>query len=144
MHLTWQFLVRDYFTLEMEAEVSMKSQWIFSRICGVASQKAEIFIVTAMTTLWGNTTLNRHVDNKIKDMGILFHPFCVMVRCISSKRTKHPKHLSWVTLLLKRILFSHRFWICCMFETETRIQTCTLMEWVPHSKNLHAIILYFF
>lgn len=34
--------------------------------------------------------------------------------------------------------------ICCMFEIETRIQTYTLMEWVPHSKNSHTIILYFF
>jgi len=52
--------------------------------------------------------VNKHVDNKIKDMIILFHHFCVM-RYISSKLTKHPKHLSWVTLLLKRILFSHHF-----------------------------------
>jgi hypothetical protein len=88
--------------------------------------------------------LNRHIDYKIKDKSILFHPFCVMMRCIRSKLTRHPKHLSWVTVVLKRILFSHRFWICCTFEIETRIQTCTLMEWVQHSKNSHTIILFFF
>jgi hypothetical protein len=86
--------------------------------------------------------VNKHVYNKIKDMIILFCPFCFMI-CISSKLTKHPKHLSWVTLLLKRILFSHHFCICCTFEIETRIQTCTLVEWVPQSKNSHTIILYF-
>ena len=53
--------------------------------------------------------INRLVDNKMKDLSILFQPFCVMKRCISCELTKHPKHLVWVTLLLKRILFSHCF-----------------------------------
>jgi len=72
--------------------------------------------------------VNKQVDNKIKDMVILFRPFCFMMRCISSKLTKHPKHLSWVTLLLKIILFSDRFCIHFTFEIETSIQTCTLVE----------------